>query len=205
MPAATRRPGLPGLVGLGLLAAALFSSTFVLNRSVSLAGGPWVWSAALRYVDMAVLLIGWIGLAARRGPAAGGVAAVLVSDGVLAGRGRHRVRRVLRLHLLRGRPRAWVDRRRDVAVHDFGHADRIMGVREPRAARGVLFAVVIVLGIGVLNAHAFAGGAGARLAAILPVLVAAFAYPLGNQLLNRARHGLQDPDGVLRTRRPACC
>jgi Putative multidrug resistance efflux transporter len=37
----------------------------------------------------------------------------------------------------------------------------------------------------------------------VPALVAAFAYPLGNQLLNRARHGARDPDDVLHD--PAAC
>src|SRR5512145_1787560 len=54
------------LVGLGLLAAALFSVTFILNRAVSLHGGHWAWSAALRYGDMALLLSAWVAL--RRGP-----------------------------------------------------------------------------------------------------------------------------------------
>ena len=37
------------LITYGLLAAFFFSSTFVLNRAMSLGGGHWVWSAALRY------------------------------------------------------------------------------------------------------------------------------------------------------------
>ena len=40
----------------GLLAALFFSSTFVLNRAMSLGGGNWVWSAVLRYA-YALLLI----------------------------------------------------------------------------------------------------------------------------------------------------
>jgi len=49
-------PGIPRLLWLGLLAAALFSITFVLNRAMSLEGGHWVWSASLRYFDTALLL-----------------------------------------------------------------------------------------------------------------------------------------------------
>jgi drug/metabolite transporter (DMT)-like permease len=40
----------------GLSAALFFSSTFVLNRAMSLGGGPWVWTAVLRY-GYALLLI----------------------------------------------------------------------------------------------------------------------------------------------------
>ena len=40
----------------GLTAGLFFSSTFVLNRAMSLEGGHWYWSAALRYLYMTVLL-----------------------------------------------------------------------------------------------------------------------------------------------------
>ncbi len=71
------------------------------------------------------------------------------------------------------------------------------GRRVPR--QGLLFAGLILLGIAVLNARFLADGQkfGAMAAAVLPVIVAAFAYPFGNQLLNRARHGGADPAGVL--------
>ena len=45
------------LVGIGVLAALFFSSTFVLNRAMSLEGGSWVWSASLRYGWMTLFLV----------------------------------------------------------------------------------------------------------------------------------------------------
>ena len=44
------------LILLGLLDGALFSSTFVLNELMSHAGGHWFWSASLRYAFMWLLL-----------------------------------------------------------------------------------------------------------------------------------------------------
>lgn len=44
------------LILLGLLAGALFSSTFILNELMSGAGGHWFWSASLRYVFMWLIL-----------------------------------------------------------------------------------------------------------------------------------------------------
>ena len=44
------------LLGIGILAAFFFSSTFVLNRAMSLSGGFWVWSASLRYIWMIAFL-----------------------------------------------------------------------------------------------------------------------------------------------------
>ena len=52
-----QRSSMPHLLGVGLLAALFFSSTFVLNRAMSLDGGHWVWSASLRYLWMALFLV----------------------------------------------------------------------------------------------------------------------------------------------------
>lgn len=37
------------LILIGLLASLFFASTFILNRAMDLSGGSWIWSAALRY------------------------------------------------------------------------------------------------------------------------------------------------------------
>jgi drug/metabolite transporter (DMT)-like permease len=48
------------LILIGLLSGFFFSSTFVLNRVMSMGGGHWVWSASLRYAYMIVLLSLWM-------------------------------------------------------------------------------------------------------------------------------------------------
>ena len=53
------------LLGIGILAAFFFSSTFVLNRAMSLSGGFWVWSASLRYVWMVAFLMAGLLVAGR--------------------------------------------------------------------------------------------------------------------------------------------
>lgn len=45
------------LIVVGLLAGLFFSATFVLNRAMSLEGGHWLWSASLRYLYMILLLL----------------------------------------------------------------------------------------------------------------------------------------------------
>ena len=47
------------LILIGLLAGLFFSSTFILNRVMSLEGGHWVWSASLRYGYMILFLMAW--------------------------------------------------------------------------------------------------------------------------------------------------
>lgn len=49
---------------LGILASFFFAFTFVLNRSMNLGGGYWLWSASLRYYF--TLLILWVILLARK-------------------------------------------------------------------------------------------------------------------------------------------
>jgi len=44
------------VVWLGILAAFFFASSFVLNRSMEVGGGHWIWSSALRYFFMIPLL-----------------------------------------------------------------------------------------------------------------------------------------------------
>jgi drug/metabolite transporter (DMT)-like permease len=44
------------LIALGILSGAFFSTTFILNEVMSLAGGHWIWSASLRYAFMVFLL-----------------------------------------------------------------------------------------------------------------------------------------------------
>lgn len=45
------------LVSIGLLSGLFFSSTFILNRLMSLEGGHWVWSGSLRYGFMVIILV----------------------------------------------------------------------------------------------------------------------------------------------------
>ncbi len=183
-------PGMPRLLGLGLLAAALFSVTFVLNRAMSLGGGHWVWSASLRYFDMALLLVGW--LLFRRGPR-------YLADVLSLFRQR------LRFWLVAGgigfgvfyacccfaadHAPGWIIAATwQITILATPFVLRAFGARVP--LRGLVFLAFIFLGILILNAQRILAGVAPSqiLAGVLPVLVAAVAYPVGNQLLNRAKH-----------------
>ncbi len=47
------------LISIGVASGLFFSTTFVLNRMMSLDGGHWVWTASLRYLFMLLLLLCW--------------------------------------------------------------------------------------------------------------------------------------------------
>jgi len=44
-------------IALGILATLFFAVTFVVNRAMDLSGGSWIWSAVLRFVFMAPILL----------------------------------------------------------------------------------------------------------------------------------------------------
>jgi len=181
---------MPRLLGLGLLAAALFSVVFVLNRAMSLEGGHWVWSASLRYFYMTVLLAGWLLL--RRGPAY--LASVfrlfwqrlpfwLTAGGIGFG-----VFYAAICFAADHAPGWIVAATWQVTILATPLVLRAFGARVP--FHGLAFLLCIFLGIVILNAQRLSQGVSLlqMLAGVLPVLVAAFAYPFGNQLLNRAKH-----------------
>ncbi len=51
------RSGVLRPIILGLLAALFFATTFVLNRGMELSGGSWIWSASLRFIFMVPFLL----------------------------------------------------------------------------------------------------------------------------------------------------
>lgn len=175
---------------LGLLAAAFFSVAFILNRAMSLEGGHWVWTASLRYFDMAAILAAWL----------------------ILRRGYGYFRSVVRVFLKR--PMFWMLAGSIgcgvfysgvcfAAVHSPGWIVaatwqttilatpivlRAFGARVP--LRGLAFISLIFLGVTLIDTQRALSGVsfGQIVEGALPVVVAAFAYPIGNQLLNREKH-----------------
>lgn len=175
---------------LGLAAGLFFSSTFVLNRAMSLEGGHWYWTAALRYVYM-VLLLG---------------------TGMLLLQGAATLRRVLaewRRHWLFWTASGSIGFGCFYALICFAAAFApgwvvattwqstiiatlfvLMCFGGRFAKRIWLFALVVFAGVALVNLSG-AGAADFRslLLGGLPVLVAACCYPLGNQLVWEAQRG----------------
>jgi drug/metabolite transporter (DMT)-like permease len=178
------------LIALGVLAALFFSSTFVLNRSMSLEGGHWVWTASLRFAWMLLLLTGW--MLAARGPRGVGAAWALFRRHpgfwTAAGSVGFGVFYAL-VSFASSYAAGWV-----VAATWqttlLATPLVLLGFGRRVPARGVLLTLLIFAGILLVNAeHAGTGGAGGAWRGALPVVLAAFAYPLGNQMVWEARNG----------------
>jgi drug/metabolite transporter (DMT)-like permease len=190
---------MPGLLLLGLLSAALFSSNFVLNRAMSLSGGHWVWSASIRYLYTALLLGGW--LLCRRGP---GHMLILLDL----------FWRKLRFWLMAGgigygvfyaclcfaadHAPGWVTAASyQLTILATPVVLRAFGKRVP--VQGIVFLALIFLGIITINAERILQGIppGQVLAGVLPAVIAACTYPVGNQLISEAKHAGDSDAAIL--------
>ncbi len=178
------------LIALGLVSGLFFSSTFVLNRLMSLEGGHWVWSASLRYIFMILFLLIVIRLF----------------------QGRQTLTALLKLyveHLLFWTVAGSIGFGCFYALLCFS-ADYapgwviaatwqltiiaslfvLMFFGRVFPKRIWVFSTIVVVGVGLVNTShittfhfvEFAKGA-------FPVLIAAFCYPFGNQLVWESKHG----------------
>lgn len=178
------------LLGVGLLAALFFSSTFILNRAMSLEGGHWVWSAALRYVWMSAFLI---------------VGPLVIGRGRLLLDALRLLRSYWRFWLMAGTigfgvfyagvtfaasyAPAWVVATTwQITVLASPLVLLAYGRRVP--LRGVMFTALIFLGIVLVNVgQVEAADWSIVWQGALPVMIAAFAYPAGLQMVWEARAG----------------
>lgn len=177
---------------LGILASFFFAVAFILNRSMALSGGSWIWSASLRYFFMVPLLFIIVGLRGNLRPlfvemrahwaawllwssigfglfyapltfasayAPGWLTAATWQITIIAG--------TLLVPFL------------TVAIST---PEGIIKVREKMPIKGLMVSSIILLGIVVMQIdHARNLSWQGVLLGTLPVLLAAFAYPLGNR------------------------
>jgi drug/metabolite transporter (DMT)-like permease len=178
------------LIALGSLAALFFSSTFVLNRAMSLQGGHWVWTSSLRFGFMLIFLVilllvtqGWKALAEVKnifvkywlfwilvGSIGFGVFYSLITFSSQYAAG-------------------WVVATTwQTTILATPIVLILFGRKVP--AKGLIFTGIIFVGIVLVNVeNATVTSLREVLFSALPVLVAAFAYPIGNQLVWEARMG----------------
>ncbi len=177
-------------IALGSLAALFFSSTFVLNRAMSLAGGHWVWSSSLRFGFMLVFLS--LILLFTKGPRV--FADVwnvfqahwifwIVSGGIGFG-----VFYSL-ISFSAQYAAGWVVATTwQTTILATPIVLIFFGRKVP--PRGLIFTALIFIGIVLVNIeHASLTGLNSLLLSAVPILVAAFAYPIGNQFVWEARLG----------------
>lgn len=177
------------IIFIGVLAAMFFSSTFVLNRAMSLGGGHWVWSASLRYFWMVLLLGG--GLLAVRPRLLTRTLKLFVRHWaffILAGSIGFGVFYALITFSASYTPGWVVATTWQTTILATPLVLLAFGRKVPLRAlllTGIVFAGVLLVNVEQGEARPWSD----ILLGALPVLVAAFAYPFGNQLVWEAGRG----------------
>lgn len=190
-------------IWIGILASVFFAVTFVLNRSMELSGGSWLWSASLRYFFMVPFLIAIV--VARKGMRTtfqamkekpvlfftwSNVAFVLFyapityaaafSPGwLLAG--------TWQLTIIAGVLLAPLF----TIIVKTANGEKKVRQKIPVASLGIT--LIIFLGVVIIQIpHAQSVEMRTLLLGILPVIIAAFAYPLGNRKMMELLGGRLD-------------
>lgn len=175
---------------LGVVASLFFATTFVLNRAMELSGGSWLYSASLRYLFMVPFLLAIVGWRGQLGPLFAEMkkrpwqwlawsfvgfglfyaplcfAAIYSPGWLTAG--------------------TW-----QVTIIAGSLLVPLFGQKIP--TRGVLLSLIILVGVALMQAHeASAVGVKEVLFGIIPIVLAAFAYPLGNRKMMALTQGRID-------------
>lgn len=178
------------LMLLGLTAGMFFSATFIFNRAISLEGGHWYWSAALRYVYMVLFLV--VGISTCKG--------VTYLRRVLSEFRRHWEFWIVSGSIGFGGFYALIC---FAADHSPGWVVAttwqmtiiatlfvLMLFGRTFSKRIWLYSAIVFIGIFLVNiSQVESENIMTLLLGASPVLVAAFLYPLGNQLVWEAKHG----------------
>lgn len=175
---------------LGVVSSLFFASTFVLNRAMELSGGSWLYSASLRYLFMIPFLLFIVGLRGKLRPlwtemranpwqwilwsfvgfglfyAPLCFAAIYSPGWLIAG--------TWQITIIAG----------SLLVPLFG---------QKIPYKGLLFSLLILTGVALMQLHE-AGAVGAEevLFGVVPIVIAAFAYPLGNRKMMALTQGRID-------------
>lgn len=190
-------------IGIGILASLFFAVTFILNRSMELSGGSWMWSASLRYFFMVPFLLvivyfrsGWKPLIVemKTNPVSwfvwSFVAFVLfyapITFAAAYGAG-WLISGTWQVTIIAGVLLT------PLFSSTINTSSGILKVRQQIPVISLMISMVILLGILLIQLpHANNVSTHTLLLGTIPVLLAAFAYPLGNRKMMALCEGRLD-------------
>ena len=171
---------------LGLVSSLFFSITFIVNRAIGLAGGHWVWTATLRYAWVLLFMgvffaanrrLGQIVVAFRRHWAFWVVAGSIGYGAFYSS-----------LTYASTKAPGWIVAcTMQFTILATPIVLLAFGARVRRS--GLMLLLLIFAGIVMVNVDHRSANATSQIVGVLPVLIAAFAYPIGNQLVQEGRNG----------------
>jgi drug/metabolite transporter (DMT)-like permease len=187
----------------GILASVFFSLTFIMNQSMNLSGGSWMWSASLRFIFMIPFLllivmfrgnlvallvdmkkrlwtwIGWslVGFGLMYAPVC--YAAEYEPGWLIAG--------TWQVTIVAGSLLS------PLFYKIIRTPDGFVRIRETIPIKGLIMSFIILFGVGIMQVGQI-GHISLRVAlvGIVPVIIAAFAYPLGNRKMMEVCEGRLD-------------
>lgn len=178
------------LISIGLVSGLFFSTTFILNRMMSVQGGHWLWSASLRYVFMILILTGLISLLRGMDSTRGLVRLFFKNwkfwtvSGSIGFGGFYSL-----ICFAADHSPGWI-----IAatwqLTIIATLVVLVGFGRSFPKRVWLFSSIIFTGVLMVNlSHAQMSSVRELIFGALPVLIAAFCYPVGNQLVWEAVNG----------------
>lgn len=175
---------------LGLIASFFFAFTFVLNRAMELEGGSWIWSASLRFLFMVPFLLAIVGLRRNlpelwqemRAQPLQWLLWSTVGFGLFYGP----------LSFAAAYGPGWlIAGTWQVTIIAGSLLVPLFGQKIP--LKGLAMSMIILAGVALMQLHeAKQLGTTEVVYGILPVVIAAFAYPLGNRKMMALTSGRID-------------
>jgi drug/metabolite transporter (DMT)-like permease len=178
------------LISIGLLSGLFFSTTFILNRMMSLEGGHWLWSASLRYAFMILILTGLISFF-KGFDTIKGLGRLFIGNwkfwtltGTIGFGGFYSL-----ICFSADHSPGWV-----IAatwqLTIIASLVVLVGFGRSFPKKVWLFSIIVFTGVLMINiGHAHVSSFKELFMGGLPVLMAAFCYPIGNQLVWEANNG----------------
>lgn len=167
---------------IGILSALFFAVTFVLNRSMSLEGGSWFWTASFRYYWMLLLLVPVLAVRRELKPLLQHIRRHLLSWIIWSSVGFGIFYGGL-TYASSFAPGWLVASTWQITILAGVCLSPCLGNSESKLSlNSILFSLLILAGVFVVQIpQAKAVSTGALLQSIIPITLAAFAYPLGNR------------------------
>ena len=178
------------LLSMGILSGLFFSTTFILNRMMSLEGGHWLWSASLRYVFMILILVGFISLLKGVGTIKGLVRLFFKNwkFWMVAGSIGFGMFYSLICFSADHSPGWIIAATWQLTI--IATLVVLVGFGRSFPKKVWLFSTIVLTGVLLINlGYAQASSIRELLLGGLPALIAAFCYPIGNQLVWEAING----------------
>ncbi len=177
------------LVTLGLVAATFFSSTFILNRLMSLEGGHWAWTSALRWLYVAIYITIWLLI--------NNIEKFIIAIRIfrkswsvwfISGTS-YGIAYTLGCFSILHAPGWIIATVWQITIVATPAVLFFFGKRVP--TRGIIFITLIFLGILLIQAEQMNSGVELHelVLGIIPIILASFLWPAGNQFVKEATQG----------------